>query len=136
MMNNKSTWTTAVFAVMTMLAVTCTVGSAFVVTTPTANKPTGTTSTQVFSELAMGKPGTADIPCAWEDLGFEFRPTKSHVRMTFKDGEWSEPELVTVSSCCSCMLLLSLSSSAYGRAQRRRTWRPLQCAYTCRDDGA
>jgi len=30
----------------------------------------------------------------WANLGFEFRPTKSHVRMTYKDGKWSPPELV------------------------------------------
>jgi len=42
----------------------------------------------------LGIPGTADIPCAWDELGFEFRPTKSHVRMVYKDGEWGEPELV------------------------------------------
>lgn len=35
-----------------------------------------------------------DVP--WEDLGFEFRPTNSHVRMTYKDGEWGEMELVKV----------------------------------------
>ena len=34
-----------------------------------------------------------DVP--WEELGFEFRPTNSHLRMTFKEGEgWGEPELV------------------------------------------
>jgi len=42
----------------------------------------------------LGKPGTAELDCPWEELGFEFRTTKSHLRMTFKDGEWGEPELV------------------------------------------
>jgi branched-chain amino acid aminotransferase len=41
---------------------------------------------------AVGAPGTADLP--WSELGFEFRPTKSHLRMTFRDGKWQEPELV------------------------------------------
>lgn len=35
-----------------------------------------------------------DVP--WEDLGFEFRPTNTNVRMTFKDGEWGEMKLVKV----------------------------------------
>jgi hypothetical protein len=43
-------------------------------------------------------PGTADMGMPWEDLGFEFRPTNSHVKLTWKDGEgWSEPELIKVS---------------------------------------
>lgn len=40
----------------------------------------------------VGAPGTADLP--WSELGFEFRPTKSHLRMTYKDGKWGEAELV------------------------------------------
>mmetsp|Transcript_31177 Transcript_31177/g.71346 ORF Transcript_31177/g.71346 Transcript_31177/m.71346 type:complete len:350 (+) Transcript_31177:86-1135(+) len=40
----------------------------------------------------MGAPGTADLP--WEDLGFELRTTKSHLRMFYKDGKWGEAELV------------------------------------------
>ena len=40
-------------------------------------------------------PGTADLGVAWEDLGFEFRPTNSHIRITYKEGEgWGEPEMV------------------------------------------
>jgi branched-chain amino acid aminotransferase len=40
-------------------------------------------------------PGTAELGIAWEDLGFEFRPTNSHVRIVYKDGEgWGKPELV------------------------------------------
>ena len=41
-----------------------------------------------------GAPGTADLP--WEDLGFEFRTTKSHLKMVYKDGKWGEEELVEV----------------------------------------
>lgn len=44
---------------------------------------------------AVGTPGTADLP--WSELGFEFRPTKSHLRMVYKDGKWGEEELVEVS---------------------------------------
>ena len=27
----------------------------------------------------------------WDKLGFEFMPTRSNVRASFKDGKWSEP---------------------------------------------
>eukprot|EP00578_Thalassiosira_sp_NH16_P028324 CAMPEP_0181101198 /NCGR_PEP_ID=MMETSP1071-20121207/13620_1 /TAXON_ID=35127 /ORGANISM="Thalassiosira sp., Strain NH16" /LENGTH=419 /DNA_ID=CAMNT_0023184021 /DNA_START=162 /DNA_END=1421 /DNA_ORIENTATION=+ len=40
----------------------------------------------------VGAPGTADLP--WSELGFEFRPTKSHLRMVHRDGKWEEAELV------------------------------------------
>jgi hypothetical protein len=46
----------------------------------------------------MGKPGTAKMDTPWEDLGFEFRPTKSNLRITYKDGQWGEMELNEVSS--------------------------------------
>lgn len=42
-------------------------------------------------------PGSAQLDTPWEELGFEFRPTNSHVSITYKDGEWGEPELVKVS---------------------------------------
>ncbi|KAL7514873.1 hypothetical protein ACHAXN_012160 [Cyclotella atomus] len=44
------------------------------------------------TENAIGAPGTANLP--WSELGFEFRPTKSHLRMIYKDGKWGEEELV------------------------------------------
>jgi branched-chain amino acid aminotransferase len=45
--------------------------------------------------LQTKKPGTAKMDVPWEELGFEFRQTSSHIKMTFKDGEgWGEPELV------------------------------------------
>ena len=40
----------------------------------------------------VGAPGTAELP--WGELGFEFRPTKSHLRMTYRDGKWGSAELV------------------------------------------
>mmetsp|Transcript_17564 Transcript_17564/g.31915 ORF Transcript_17564/g.31915 Transcript_17564/m.31915 type:complete len:408 (-) Transcript_17564:72-1295(-) len=40
----------------------------------------------------VGAPGTADLP--WSELGFEFRPTKSHLKMIYRDGKWEEAELV------------------------------------------
>lgn len=42
----------------------------------------------------VGVPGTADLP--WSELGFEFRPTKSHLKMVYRDGKWGEAELVEV----------------------------------------
>ena len=42
----------------------------------------------------VGAPGTADLP--WSELGFEYRPTKSHLRMVYKDGKWGEAELIEV----------------------------------------
>lgn len=48
------------------------------------------------TERPLGKPGTAKMDVPWQELGFEFRPTNSHVRVTWKDGEWGEPELVKV----------------------------------------
>lgn len=51
----------------------------------------------------LGKPGTAEMDKPWRELGFAFRPVKSHLRMTFKNGAWGEPELVEVSiSNCLC----------------------------------
>lgn len=41
----------------------------------------------------LGMPGTAKMDKEWGELGFEFRPTKSHLRITYKDGEWGEMEL-------------------------------------------
>jgi hypothetical protein len=45
-------------------------------------------------------PGTANLGgIAWEDLGFEFRPTNSHIKVVYKEnadgtGSWGAPELV------------------------------------------
>lgn len=47
------------------------------------------------TEAAKKMPGTAKLDTPWEDLGFAFRPTNSHVKLTWKEGEgWSTPELV------------------------------------------
>lgn len=58
--------------------------------------PSASSLTALFSATEKKKlPGTAELDVAWEDLGFEFRPTNSHIRLTYKDGEgWGEPELV------------------------------------------
>ncbi len=31
----------------------------------------------------------------WDNLGFSYRPVKSHIRYTYKDGKWSEGKLLT-----------------------------------------
>lgn len=46
----------------------------------------------------LGIPGTAELDKPWKELGFEFRPTKSNLRVTYKNGEWGEPELCEVST--------------------------------------
>mmetsp|Transcript_37780 Transcript_37780/g.43155 ORF Transcript_37780/g.43155 Transcript_37780/m.43155 type:complete len:421 (+) Transcript_37780:26-1288(+) len=48
----------------------------------------------LVGETELGKPGTAELDVPWEELGFEFRNTNSHVRMTYKNGEWGSPEFV------------------------------------------
>lgn len=76
-------------------------------TTPFINTKlsTPTTSLNVLSEeqstsetsssdrKPLGIPGTAELDTPWKELGFEFRPTKSNLRITYKDGKWGEPEL-------------------------------------------
>jgi hypothetical protein len=51
-------------------------------------------SLQMVSSLKA--PGTAKLDTPWAELGFEFRPTNSHIKLTWKDGEWGKPELVKV----------------------------------------
>lgn len=53
---------------------------------------------RLSSTSARTKPGTAELDTPWEELGFEFRATNSHVKVTYKDGEWGKPELVKVST--------------------------------------
>jgi hypothetical protein len=53
---------------------------------------------RLSSTSARTKPGTAELDTPWEELGFEFRATNSHVKLTCKDGEWGKPELVKVST--------------------------------------
>jgi hypothetical protein len=64
-----------------------------------------TTSTETRE---LGTPGTAKLDVAWEELGFEFRPTKSHVRVICRDGEWGKMELVTVRNAKECLILYQL----------------------------
>ena len=54
-------------------------------------------SSSLASSAARVRPGSAELDTPWEELGFEFRPTNSHVKLVYKDGEWGKPELVQVS---------------------------------------
>ena len=54
-------------------------------------------STDEATETATEMPGTAKMDKPWGELGFEYRETKSHLKMIFRDGKWGEPELVQVS---------------------------------------
>jgi hypothetical protein len=58
----------------------------------------GTTRTQqtVLNVATTRLPGTAKLDTPWAELGFEYRQTNSHLRITYKDGEWGEAELVKV----------------------------------------
>jgi len=57
-------------------------------------KSTSVEETDLLEETTLGKPGTAEMDVPWEELGFEFRQTKNHLRLTYSDGSWGEPELV------------------------------------------
>ena len=68
----------------------------YVSTEQDQEKETTTTTTTVITEKKL--PGTAVLDKPWKDLGFEFRDTNAHVKLTWKEGEgWSKPELVKVS---------------------------------------
>jgi len=55
------------------------------------------TSLAVSAEVKpLGIPGTAKLDKPWKELGFEFRPTKSNLRITYKNGEWGEFEMCEV----------------------------------------
>lgn len=43
-------------------------------------------------EQTLREAGTASLD--WGNLGFEFRDVNCHVKFTFKNGRWSEGELV------------------------------------------
>ena len=66
-------------------------------TAATRNK--GTSLSVAAAIKPLGIPGTAQIDTDRKDLGFEFRPTKSNLRITYKNGEWGEFELCEVSFC-------------------------------------
>lgn len=70
--------------------------SAFTVMAPLPAMHRKSTSLAVAAEnqtKPLGIPGTAQLDEDWKDLGFEFRPTKSNLRITYKNGEWGEFEL-------------------------------------------
>lgn len=78
------------------LILSCATSHAFVVSPPSRAIFGASTPIQMSAVEDQGTdvevlPGTADVP--WKELGFEFRPTKSHLKMTFKDGKWGAMEL-------------------------------------------
>ena len=53
------------------------------------SRPPALSATTTHAEVV----GSANLD--WAELGFEFRQTKSHLKITFKDGAWNEGELVS-----------------------------------------
>jgi branched-chain amino acid aminotransferase len=85
------------------------------VTFGTTSTSTRDSSLSVAAETRppLGIPGTAELDKPWKELGFEFRPTKSNLRVTYKNGEWGEPEM-----CESEFISLHMGATAlhYGQA--------------------
>lgn len=46
----------------------------------------------IASERTTREVGTASLD--WANLGFQFRDVNCHVKFTFRDGHWSEGEMV------------------------------------------
>ena len=67
-------------------------------------------SSQLQMVASVKKPGTAKLDTPWTELGFEFRPTNSHIRLTHKDGAWGKPELVKVCPCQCHEFLFNFST--------------------------
>lgn len=59
--------------------------------TPFSVSRKSSSSLKVAQEI--GLPGTAKISKPWNELGFEFTPTKSNVRITYKNGAWGKMEI-------------------------------------------
>ena len=78
-------------------------------------------SSSTTSSTEVGAPGTANLP--WSELGFEIRPTKSHLRMVYKNGKWEEAELVEVGA----LDMRSQTAITMGAASARLT--PLSFAH-------
>lgn len=66
------------------------------ITTPTSSSSLTRLSASASTTKEKKVPGTAEMDVPWEELGFQWRPTNSHIRITTtNDGtEWGEPELV------------------------------------------
>jgi branched-chain amino acid aminotransferase len=63
--------------------------------TPLSQSSRRTATAPLAASTTTKVPGTAKLDVAWEDLGFEFRPTHSHVKMMYTNGKWGAPELVS-----------------------------------------
>ena len=85
-------------ALSAVMATALTLCNGFVLQTPSPLKAESRmqTTSALHMVTSLKQPGTAKLDTPWSELGFEFRPTNSHIRMVFKDGEWGKPELVKV----------------------------------------
>ena len=66
-------------------------------TTSSRRIPSSSSLRMVSAEIKQ--PGTAKLDKPWNELGFEFRPTNSHIKLVYKDGKWGKGELVKVGFC-------------------------------------
>jgi len=88
--------------------------NAFLAPMPNAYPSRQSTSLSVSADVRpLGIPGTAELDKPWKELGFEFRPTKSNLRITYKNGEWGEFEM-----CESDYVSIHMGATAlhYGQA--------------------
>lgn len=67
--------------------------SAFMTPSPRTFQSTALNVAAENEVKPLGIPGTAKLDKDWKELGFEFRPTKSNLRITYKNGEWGEFEM-------------------------------------------
>lgn len=72
--------------------------SAFMTPSPRTFQSTALNVAAENEVKPLGIPGTAKLDKDWKELGFEFRPTKSNLRITYKNGEWGEFEMCEVGS--------------------------------------
>jgi len=66
---------------------------------PSQQLPRRQSHTHLFVSSSTDKkniPGTAKLDKDWEQLGFEFRQTKSNARIVYKNGAWGDIQLVEV----------------------------------------
>ena len=78
--------------------------NAFVTPTTTTTTRIATAALNMVPSTDLKQPGTAKMDKPWNELGFEFRPTNSHIQLTYKDGKWGKGELVKV----GCVVLVEL----------------------------
>ena len=100
----KLSMTSLVWSALAAGSLLATVGSAFAPPTRIAAQ----SSLNMVPSTELKQPGTAKMDKPWNELGFEFRPTNSHIKLTHKDGKWGKGELVKVCMYCWRVLFLVL----------------------------